>query len=71
MTTFTSDDADYAKRNTCEYCKRTLEIDAVHRCRAQAMALEKTLNDYLDSCNKFEAQYNARMGRSGVRWAGD
>jgi hypothetical protein len=77
MTTFTSDDAEYAKRHTCEHCKQTLEIDAVHKCKPQERLIQKILqqvadsSNYLDAVNRDEARYNAKMGRSGVRWAGD
>jgi hypothetical protein len=71
MTTYTSDDLENAKRHTCEYCNQTLEIDAIHKCKAQERILQQTLKDYLDAANRDEALYNARMGRSGVRWAGD
>ena len=60
MTTYTSDDLENAKRNTCEKCNKPLEIDQVHKCF-----------NYLDAVNDFEARYNAQKGRSGVRWAGD
>jgi hypothetical protein len=49
--------------NTCEQCGKTLEIDEVHKCPR-----EKTLGEL---ANEFEGWYNEKMGRSGVRWAGD
>lgn len=47
----------------CEKCGKTLEIDEIHKCPG-----EKSLAEL---ANEFEDWYNARMGRSGVRWAGD
>jgi C4-type Zn-finger protein len=49
--------------DTCEKCGKTLEIDQVHKCPH-----EKSLAEL---ANEFEDRYNAKMGRSGVRWAGD
>ena len=46
----------------CEVCGKTLEIDEIHKCR------EKSLGEL---ANEFEDWYNAKMGRTGVRWAGD
>jgi len=47
----------------CEKCVKTLEIDEIHKCPR-----EKSLAEL---ANEFEDWYNAKMGRSGVRWAGD
>lgn len=47
----------------CEKCGKTLEIDEIHKCPR-----EKSLAEL---ANEFEDWYNAKMGRSGVRWAGD
>lgn len=47
----------------CEVCGKTLEIDEIHKCPR-----EKSLAEL---ANEFEDWYNAKMGRSGVRWAGD
>ncbi len=49
--------------HVCEKCGKTLEIDEVHKCPH-----EKSLAEL---ANEFEDRYNAKMGRSGVRWAGD
>jgi CRISPR/Cas system-associated protein Cas10 (large subunit of type III CRISPR-Cas system) len=46
----------------CELCGKPLEIDEIHKCREKSLA---------ELANEFEDWYNARMGRSGVRWAGD
>jgi hypothetical protein len=48
----------------CERCGKTLEIDHIHTCSPQ----EKSLGEL---ANEFEDKYNARLGRTGVRWAGD
>ncbi len=50
--------------DTCEKCGKTLEIDQVHTCSPQVKSLAELANE-------FEDWYNAKMGRSGVRWAGD
>jgi hypothetical protein len=49
--------------HVCEKCGKTLEIDQVHKCPR-----EKSLAEL---ANEFEDSYNARLGRTGVRWAGD
>lgn len=49
--------------HVCEKCGKTLEIDEIHKCPR-----EKSLAEL---ANEFEDWYNAKMGRSGVRWAGD
>ena len=49
--------------DTCEKCGKTLEIDEIHKCPR-----EKSLAEL---ANEFEDSYNARLGRTGVRWAGD
>lgn len=49
--------------HVCEKCGKTLEIDEIHKCPH-----EKSLAEL---ANEFEDRYNAKMGRSGVRWAGD
>lgn len=49
--------------HVCEKCGKTLEIDQVHKCPR-----EKSLAEL---ANEFEDNYNEKMGRSGVRWAGD
>ena len=49
--------------HVCEKCGKTLEIDEVHKCPH-----EKSLAEL---ANEFEDRYNAKKGRSGVRWAGD
>jgi hypothetical protein len=48
--------------HVCEKCGKTLEIDQVHKCQEKSLA---------DLANEFEDKYNEKMGRSGVRWAGD
>ncbi len=53
-------DCGASYRDTCEKCGKPLEIDQIHKCF-----------NYLDAVNRDEAIYNARMGRSGVVWAGD
>jgi hypothetical protein len=50
--------------HVCEKCGKTLEIDQVHTCSPQVKSLAELANE-------FEDRYNAKMGRSGVRWAGD
>ena len=49
--------------NKCEKCGKPLAIDEVHKCPR-----EKSLAEL---ANEFEDSYNARLGRTGVRWAGD
>jgi hypothetical protein len=42
------------------------------RVRLQAVQCnDPKMIEWLDSVNRAEAMYNARMGRSGVRWTGD
>jgi hypothetical protein len=48
--------------HVCEKCGKTLEIDQVHKRPEKSLA---------ELANEFEDRYNAKMGRSGVRWAGD
>ena len=48
--------------HVCEKCGKTLEIDQVHKCPEKSLA---------ELANEFEDWYNAKMGRTGVRWAGD
>lgn len=50
--------------HVCEKCGKTLEIDQVHTCIPQVKSLAELANE-------FEDKYNAKMGRTGVRWAGD
>jgi hypothetical protein len=48
----------------CEKCGKALEIDQVHSCLPKVKSLAELANE-------FEDRYNEKMGRSGVRWAGD
>ena len=57
-------EARKADKNLCEQCGKSLEIDQVHTCSPQVKSLAELANE-------FEDRYNAKMGRSGVRWAGD
>jgi hypothetical protein len=57
-------EARKAAKDLCEKCGKTLEIDQVHTCSPQVKSLGELANE-------FEDRYNAKMGRTGVRWAGD
>jgi len=80
MTAFTSDDRENAYRNTCEHCGEALPIDEVHHCtntEPVPFAGFISTEEETDServcrlANDMESSINIRLGRSGVRWAGD
>jgi hypothetical protein len=57
-------EARKAEKKLCEQCGNALDVDQAHKC----LPREKTLGEL---ANEFEGRYNEKMGRSGVRWAGD
>jgi hypothetical protein len=81
MTTFTTEDREEAMRNSCEHCGEKLPIDGIHHCAntepvpfAGFISLEDEESDNDRLCrlaNDMEFSINTRLGRSGVRWAGD
>lgn len=81
MTTFTTEDREEAMRNSCEHCGERLPIDEIHHCAntepvpfAGFISTEEEETDSERVCrlaNDMESSINIRLGRSGVRWAGD
>jgi hypothetical protein len=79
MTTFTTEDREEAMRNSCEHCGERLPIDEIHHCAntepvpfAGFISTEDDDSDKLcNLANDMEFAINSRLGRSGVRWAGD
>lgn len=53
-------DQIFKKSWTCQRCSQVVPNTEPHNCP-----------NWLEAVNDSEASYNASLGRSGVRWAGD
>lgn len=47
----------------CPQCGKIFSLDEIHKC--------ENFRSWIEVADSDEADYNLRMGRTGVRWVGD